>query len=215
MSTYTTKIQQDNKTLELLFGQDPVLNRLFMVLQETDECGGNIIYSNLEDEHLDKNPDDYQSIDYFANKLKELGYVFPQHLYDHLSTTEVRDRTPAQAELFDKYVKMAEEYLLANDNNLIYYVPYETIEGISMVDVEFHAGSVIEQSEHNFGVPRELMALAIGEVVTDTWVFDQIFDAKYKRLHGEIPTTQSIIAALKKLQEIGNYQFNNLISSDK
>ena len=45
------------------------------------------------------------------------------------------------------------------------------------------------------------MALAIGEVITDTWVFEQIFDAKYKRLHGEIPTTQSIIAALKKLQE--------------
>ena len=59
------------------------------------------------------------------------------------------------------------------------------------------------------------MALAIGEVITDTWVFEQIFDAKYKRLHGEIPTTQSIIAALKKLQEIGNHQFNNLISSDK
>jgi hypothetical protein len=59
-----------------------LINRLRLSVMKEDYDEGDetegMVYSNLDDTHLDLNPDDYQKLEYFRKKFEDFGFTLPE-----------------------------------------------------------------------------------------------------------------------------------------
>lgn len=103
MSTHTFTLNKEDKELTVTAGWDPVLKNFYLVVErdlteeeldalntepeDSDEesdlvedelLEDGLLYSNLNDGAITRNPELGQTFDYFENKLKELGISIPE-----------------------------------------------------------------------------------------------------------------------------------------
>lgn len=82
MNYYEGQQQVNNVNYDVIIGWDPALQRFFLVVQKEDYDEGDetegMVYSNLDDTHLDLNPDDYQKLEYFRKKFEDFGFTLPE-----------------------------------------------------------------------------------------------------------------------------------------
>lgn len=218
MSTYTFFTKVKDTSFEVLIGADPALRRKYMVVYAgSDE---QLVYSNLDDKYLAKNPDAHKQYSYFLDKAKELGIVVPQHLIDYLNKDEVLQQTPAQVAMLRKYIEIIHK--LSNNDSLTgdvfatrrcariedalkygqkcsYSDAAGFIEDWVYTDRDNDA-NIIADSEVNFGIPTSMMEKIMGMPLQGLLEPSEqnVFDKEVSELHfGKEISSESIVFILE------------------
>lgn len=90
MTQFRQQVKLEKGSVEVLAGWDEPLRRFYLIVEDElyEESGGlesahpetnteGYVYTNLDDDELNRNISLAQTFDYFENKLKELGIPVP------------------------------------------------------------------------------------------------------------------------------------------
>lgn len=231
MSTYTFFQKVNGQSFEVLMGVDPALKRNFMVIYTgPDE---QLVYSNLDDEYLDKHPESYQHVSYFVEKAKSFSINVPQHLIDHLDVNRVVECTLANALMIQSYITLldilesseclsGEVFPTRRCNRILDALRYgqkcSYSDVAGFLDDWVYTGTdndpnVLTDCEVNFGISTSMMEKIMGESLQGLLEPSEqsVFDKAVKDLHfGNEVTSESIAFILGSIISKNEINFNHI-----